>query len=59
MDKAQLKQKVFAAIDANAKELIALGRDIQANPELGYKEFETAKKVQAAFDKLGMALQGL
>ena len=55
MDKAQLKQKVFAAIDANAKELIALGRDIQANPELGYKEFETAKKVQAAFDKLGMA----
>ena len=57
MDKELLKQQVCATIDEHGDELIAIGKKIFENPELGYKEFETAKVVQAAFDRLGLAHQ--
>ena len=57
MDKELLKQQVCATIDEHREELIAIGKKIFENPELGYKEFETAKVVQATFDRLGLAHQ--
>lgn len=57
MDKQILKQQVMDTIDAHADELVAIGKKIFANPELGYKEFETSKLVQETFDKIGLAHQ--
>lgn len=54
-DVQTLKQAACAAIDANAEQLIAFGKDILANPELGFKETRTGAKVQAAFEALGIA----
>ena len=57
MDKQELKDKVCAAIDARAAEIIAFADDVFAHPELGYKEFRTAKMVAEKFDALGLAHQ--
>jgi amidohydrolase len=55
MDKASLKARVCAAIDERSAELVDLGRQLQATPELGYKEFESAALVAQAFDRLSLA----
>ncbi len=54
MNKEQIKQAVCAAIDAHAEEIIAIGDDIFAHPELGYKEVRTSGIVRDTFDKLGL-----
>ena len=41
MTKEQLKQKACEAIDQNREKIVALGRSIFSEPELGYKEFKT------------------
>lgn len=41
MDK--IEEKIIANIDAHREEIIALGRDIFAHAELGYKEFRTSE----------------
>ena len=41
-----LKQRVYAAIDARADEIVALGERIRKNPELGFKETRTAALVE-------------
>ncbi len=51
----ELKQMAIAAIDARAADIIALGDSIYAEPELGYKEFKTAKKFTDFLDSLGVA----
>ncbi|MDY0372358.1 MAG: hypothetical protein RBQ79_08370, partial [Sphaerochaetaceae bacterium] len=43
MTKEQLKQKVCEVIEQNAEKIIAIGRDVYAHPELGFKEYRTAK----------------
>ena len=59
------EQKIVKAIDDNAKEIIALGKKILSNPELGYKEFETSKLIEEKFRELslkpksGMAITGV
>jgi len=45
----------MAAIDRRQEEIIAIGDDIFANPELGYKEFRTAEVVKKHFGDLGIA----
>ena len=57
MTKEQLKQKACEAIDQNREKIVALGRSIFSEPELGYKEFKTADKVKKVFDELGYAYQ--
>ena len=47
MSKEQLKKRVLEAIDKRAAEIIEIGDTIWKNPELGYKEFKTAKLVDS------------
>ena len=54
MNKADLKERVLAAIDAHADEIIAIGEKIYNKPEMGYREFETSALVKEVFDKLSI-----
>ena len=53
MDKQQMKQALCAAIDNRRDEIVAIGEDIFAHPELGYKETRTSAIVQRVFGELG------
>jgi len=50
----ELKSKVRKAIRKRAKEITQIGDHIFKHPELGFKEFETAKLVQRTFKDLGL-----
>ena len=50
----ELKKAVFDAIDNNRDKIISIGESIFREPELGYKEFKTAKKVKSVFDEIGI-----
>lgn len=54
MDKVILKEKVCTAIAAHRADIEAIANAILAEPELGFKEVKTAKKVQDALAKLGL-----
>lgn len=54
MGKEQLKEIVCRIIDENKSEIEAIAKQILDNPELGYKEFETAQLVKEYFNKLGI-----
>ncbi len=64
MDTQTLKERVLAAIDARRDEIIALGEKIRVNPELGYKEHQTAAMVHDVYEQLrlkyrsGLAITG-
>ncbi|MFA6709406.1 MAG: amidohydrolase, partial [Fusobacterium sp.] len=45
MTKEELKQHVLKTIDENKDLILNIGREIYKNPEFGYKEFETTKRV--------------
>lgn len=53
-DASHLKAQVRDAVDAYSKEIISLAKNIQSEPELGYKETETTKKVVSVFENLGL-----
>jgi metal-dependent amidase/aminoacylase/carboxypeptidase family protein len=55
MTKAELMQKVQAAIDRRGEEIIALGEAIRRQPELGFKELKTAKLVAQTFERMGLS----
>ena len=52
MNIQEMKTLVCKTIDEHRDEIIALGESIFKEPELGYKEHKTVKKVKAALDKL-------
>ncbi|OCG13166.1 amidohydrolase [Gilliamella sp. wkB292] len=54
MTKEELKQQVCLAIANRKADIKAIAEAIWAEPELGYKEHKTAKKVEQAFEKLGV-----
>lgn len=54
MSAEELKRKVRKAIRKRAKEITQIGDHIFKHPELGFKEFETAKLVQRTFKDLGL-----
>lgn len=54
MSAEELKGRVRKAIRRRAKEIVKIGDQIFKRPELGFKEFETAKLVQETFKKLGL-----
>jgi len=51
LDKEILKQQVCAAIKEHAAEIIALANSIASQPELGFKEYNTAEKIAKIFNK--------
>lgn len=53
MSKEQLKKRVLEAIDRRAAEITEIGDTIWNNPELGYKEFKTAKLVESKYEEMG------
>ena len=52
--KDSLKQSICAAIDRHAERIIALGERIRRQPELGFKEFKTARLAEETFSELGL-----
>jgi len=50
-----LKRAVCQAIDREAERIIELGETIRKNPELGFKEFKTARLVEETFKGLGLS----
>lgn len=54
MTNEELKQRIYAAIDRRAEEIIGLGERIRRHPELGFKEVKTAELVEETFARLGL-----
>lgn len=54
---AQLKEKISAAIDKIEPQCIAWRKDIHQHPELGNREFRTAKLVAEHLKKLGLEVK--
>src|SRR5499433_1743170 len=48
-----VKRAVCEAIDRNSERIVALGEQIRRNPELGFKEFKTARVVEQTLGQLG------
>ncbi len=65
MDRETLKKQVCAAIDQRRERIVALGEAIMDDPELGFKEVRTARRVAEIFAELqlpfeeGLALTGV
>lgn len=53
MKKEELKRKCLDAIDSHREEILTLAEEIYRHPELGYREFETTKRMEQAFAALG------
>jgi amidohydrolase len=51
----RLKQEICQAIDRRAEAIVALGETIRRHPELGFKEFKTARLVEETLQGLGLA----
>lgn len=49
---ADLKERIAAVVEAHRDDIVEVGETIMRNPELGFKEFETAALVQRRFDEL-------
>lgn len=49
-----LKDLVLQNIDLKVEEILAIGDDLMRNPELGYKEVKTSKKICEIFDRHGI-----
>src|SRR5436189_3350877 len=58
MMRDDLRRDVWQAIDRRRDEIIGLGEQIRRHPELGFKEFKTAKLVEETFGKLGLSPKG-
>ena len=51
--KEDLKKRVEKTIDRRSKEIIEIGEYIWKNPELGFKEFKTAKYTEEKYEEMG------
>jgi amidohydrolase len=52
-----VKRAVCEVIDRHAERIITLGEQIRRNPELGFKEFKTARLVEETLGSLGLKPQ--
>jgi len=65
MNREEIKQRVAAEIDRRQDEIIAIAERIWCDPELGFKEFRTARVVSEPFGLLdlpqrtGLAVTGV
>ena len=51
----EVKRAVCEAIDKQSERIIGLGENIRRNPELGFKEFKTARLVEETLKELGLS----
>src|SRR5215467_8375535 len=51
----ELKRSICEAIDRRADQIIAIGECIRQTPELGFKEFKTARVVEETMAGLGLS----
>src|SRR5258706_6539707 len=56
--KKELKDSVCQAIDRNRERIIGLGERIRRQPELGFKEFKTARLAEEPLGELGLKPRG-
>ena len=54
MDLDTCKRKVCESIDERKEELISIGEKILENPELGFREEDTARLVKEMFEEMGI-----
>lgn len=54
MTLSEIKKKIYDKIDENADSIIAIGKEILRNPEMGYKENNTSAVVRRCFDALNI-----
>src|SRR5215510_10300192 len=54
MTKNELKERVYAAIDRRAEQIVGIGERIRKHPELGFKEVKTARLAEETFAALGL-----
>ncbi|ABK61527.1 amidohydrolase [Clostridium novyi] len=54
MEKQKIKQLICDLIDENSEKIIFLAKEIEKEPELGYKEVKTSKKITDFFEELGL-----
>ena len=54
MTLSEIQNKIYEAIDRNSERIISIGKLIQMNPEMGYKEEKTSQIVRNTFDELGI-----
>lgn len=52
-----MKSVALRAVDAVRDDLIELAKSVYAQPELGFEETRTARKVSAALERLGMRVE--
>jgi amidohydrolase len=55
--KDNLKKRIFESVDRRRSQIEGIGDHIMANPELGFKEFETAKLVAETMEEFGFETQ--
>lgn len=55
--KEDIKERICLAIDRRRDQICRMGDHIMMNPELGFKEFETAKMVAKTMDEFGIPHQ--
>ncbi|MBS12231.1 MAG: amidohydrolase [Gemmatimonadetes bacterium] len=53
MTKDELKQRICESVDRRRSQIEGIGDQIMVNPELGFKEFETAKLVANTMEEFG------
>ncbi|MEK7444643.1 MAG: amidohydrolase [candidate division NC10 bacterium] len=53
-----VKRSVCEAIDRRAEKIIAVGETIRRNPELGFKEFKSARLVEETMREIGLSPRG-
>ncbi|MFT4964735.1 MAG: amidohydrolase [Halobacteriales archaeon] len=56
-DTDALKDRVRGAIDEQSEEIVSLAKSIQDEPELGFKETETTRKVIETFEEMGLDVE--
>ncbi len=54
MNTCEILKRIYDTVEENAGEIIAAGRQIRENPELGYREEKTSALVRSVFDRLGI-----
>jgi amidohydrolase len=55
--KDELKKRICESVDRRRTQIEGIGDHIMANPELGFKEFETAKLVTETMEEFGFTTQ--
>jgi amidohydrolase len=56
-DTDSLKDRVGSAVEEHREAIVSLARDVQGEPELGYKETETERKVAETFESMGLDVE--